>query len=401
MSSPRLLRGGRQRSPGPSPLRCGDAPCYVVQVGQGDGAEPPLYRTACESRPVSALLESLTVMVRFVNSPSCSARSPIPYFFPLVVCLLFFCPAFCRSQSLGDKNQELPTVATGDKTARLDPDLMEARALLDEGKVEEAEQRARKYIQAHSASPDAHFLLGLILFKAVRAKESLAEYTEGAKYREPSPYDLEIVALDYVLLRDYMDADKWMSKSLERNPNNSEGWYYLGRTKHSENRFEEAVQAFEECLKQEPRNIKAEDNLGLAYAALGQVDEAAAAYRKAIAWQAQKVDKDEGPFLDLGSLLLDQRRPKEAMPYLMQAAQLSPADSRAHEQLGKAYEMESKLPEAQSELEKAVELSPQDPALHFVLGRVYQKQKLMVKAKAEFDRSGQLSQARASGPNTR
>jgi tetratricopeptide (TPR) repeat protein len=285
--------------------------------------------------------------------------------------------------------------------AQLDPELMRARSLLDDGKVEQAEQTTHTYLQAHPDSADAHFLLGLILFKAVKAKESLAEYTEGAKYREPSPYDLEIVALDYVLLRDYMDADKWLSKSLERDPNNSEGWYYLGRTKYNENRFEEAVRAFKECLKREPGSIKAEDNLGLAYAALGHADEAIAAYRQAIAWQAQKAYKDAGPFLDLGSLLLDERRTREAISYLIEAAQLSPADFKTHEQLGKAYENEGKLPEAQSELEKAVRLKPQDPALHFVLGRVYQKQNLIEKAKAEFERSGQLSQAQASEPKTR
>src|SRR5207248_2490025 len=209
--------------------------------------------------------------------------------------------------------------------------------------------------------------LGLILFKAVKAKESLAEYTEGAKYRDPSPYDLEIVALDYILMSDYMDADKWLSKSLDRNPYNPEGWYYLGRTKYNENRFGEAIHAFEECLKREPGSVKAEDNLGLSFAAMGRTDEAIAAYRRAIGLQERKADKDAGPFLDLGSLLLEERRTREAIPPLMEAAQISPADSRTHEQLGKAYENMGKLPEAQSEMQKAVELKPQDPALHFVL----------------------------------
>jgi len=260
----------------------------------------------------------------------------------------------------------------------------------------QAEQVVRSYLRTHSTSADAHFLLGLILFKAVKAKESLAEYTEAAKYRDPSSYDLEIVGLDYVLLRDYMDADKWFSQSLEHTPKNPEGWYYLGRTKYNENRFEEAIRAFQECLKQEPGNVKAEDNLGLSYAGLGKSDDAIAAYQLAISGQAEKAVKDAGPFLDLGSLLLDQNRINEAIPYLVQAVQISAGDSRTHEELGKAYERSGRLQEAQGELEQAVKLSPQDSALHFLLGRVYQKQKLMDKAKSEFERSAKLNQAKAS-----
>jgi Flp pilus assembly protein TadD len=313
-------------------------------------------------------------------------------------CLLILLCTLSWSQSANRSPGNMP--ALSGTPAQLDPELMWARSLLDDGKVEQAEQTTHAYLRTHPDSADAHFMLGVILFKAVKVKESLAEYTEGSKHREPSPYDLEIVALDYVLLRDYMDADKWLTRSLERNPQNAEGWYYLGRTKYNENRFEEAVRAFEQSLRLAPANVKSEDNLGLCYAALGRTDEAIAAYRLAIGWQAEKANKDPGPLLDLGTLLVDESRANEAIPYLIEAAQLSPTDSKSHEQLGKAYERENKFPEAQTELEKAVELSPQDAALHYLLGRVYQKQRLIEKAKAEFNRSGELSQAQASKAET-
>jgi Flp pilus assembly protein TadD len=319
----------------------------------------------------------------------------------LAICVLLLGSGYSFSQAGNSNVNAAPVPHVAAQPSQLDPELSRMRALLDNGAVMQAEQAAHTYLEAHPNSADAHFLLGLILFKAVNAKESLAEYTKGSEYREPSPYDLEIVALDYVLLRDYMDADKWLSQSLAHNPKNPEGWYYLGRTKYNENRFEEAVRAFQECLKQDPKNIKAEDNLGLSYAGLGRSDEAMAAYQLAISWQADKAVKDSGPFLDLGSLLLDENRTSEAIPYLMQAKQISPDDSRTHEELGKAYERSGRLQEAQSELVEAVKMSPQDAALHFLLGRVYQKQKLMDKAKSEFERSAKLNQAQASKEQTR
>ena len=107
------------------------------------------------------------------------------------------------------------------------------------------------------------------------AKASLAEFTAGAKFHDPSAADLKVVAFDYVLISDYADADKWLTKMLEWAPSDSEGWYYLGRTKYNENRFAEAITAFQRCLKLDPQNVKAEDNLGLSFAGLGRNEEAA------------------------------------------------------------------------------------------------------------------------------
>src|SRR5207253_2324194 len=111
----------------------------------------------------------------------------------------------------------------------------------------------------------------------------------------------------------------------------------LGRTKYNENRFEEAVGAFQRCLELDPKNVKAEDNLGLSYEGLNRMDHAMAAYRTAIEWQADSPSKNAGPYFDLGSLLVDNDRAPEALSHLMEAAKLSPQDFRVHRQLGKTY----------------------------------------------------------------
>ncbi len=290
---------------------------------------------------------------------------------------------------------------------------------MQNGRFNAAEVAVREYLKRHADTAEGHFLLGYILFRQIqteanlkspaedvkipdvspsdsksreeKAKASLAEFTEGAKYHDPSAFDLKIVALDYVLLGDYADADKWLTKMLGWTPDDSEGWYYLGRTKYNENRFEEAIHAFEQCLKLDPRNVKVEDNLGLSYAALGRNEEAAAAYQQAIAWQSQAALKNSGPYIDLGRLLLDQNRPKEAVSYLLQAIEIAPREARAHELLGKAYTWLEQLPKAQTELEKAIELSPQSANLYCVLAPVYRKQGLTEKAKIEYDRCAALT----------
>jgi len=284
---------------------------------------------------------------------------------------------------------------SGSHSAPDDP-LSEARALVESGQVSAAEQVTRRYLDVHKNSADGHYLLGYILFKKVDAKGSLAEYTEGAKYRRPTAHDLEVVAGDYVLLRDYADADKWFTQSVEWDPENWQALYYLGRTKYNENRFDEAVAIFLRCLQSRPHDVKAEDNLGLALEALGRVEEAIAAYRNAIEWQSGHKKQESGPFLDLGSILVANDRSSEGLPYLQQALAISPEDVRIHRELGKAFLHLNRLEQAEAELEKSIQLAPDSAPTHFMLAQLYRKRGLEEKARAEIERYTALTAAHST-----
>jgi len=334
--------------------------------------------------------------------------------------LIFSCTAFCQSPSSGSQ----PSPAD-----LANPALAEAKSLLQQGRVNEADRVVRQFLGAQPESAEGHFLLGHILFREIqsearlgtqlegvqilgagasptkhgeeKARASLAEFTAGAKLHDPSPADLKIVAFDYVLLGDYVDADKWLTKMLQWTPNDAEGWYYLGRTKYNENRFAEALDAFQHCLKLDPRNLKAEDNLGLSYAGLGRREEAAAAYQQAIAWQSGAALKTPEPYIDFGDLLLDENRNEEAVSFLLQAVGIAPHESRTHELLGKAYTRLDQLPKALAELEKAVELSPQSANLHCMLAPIYRKQGIVEKANFEYERCAALAGSHSVPPTPR
>jgi tetratricopeptide (TPR) repeat protein len=313
----------------------------------------------------------------------------------------FLLAQVCRKLGLADKAQQEASRYAALTGAHSAPDtpLAEARSLLDAGKPGDAERVVRAYLAEHKNSADGHYLLGYVLFKEQRAKDSLAEYTEAARYRTPRPADLEVVASDYVLLKDYPDADKWYTKAVEWNPEDALGWYYLGRTKYNENRFDEAVAAFERCLKLQPKDVKAEDNLGLAYEGLNRTEEAMAAYRQAIEWQASETQKNAGPYLDLGSLLVETGKATEGLPHLRQALAISPGDFRVHRQLGKAYTRLNDLEKARAELEKAIELAPDNAPIHSMLAQVYRRLGLTEKAKLENERYAKLTSGNSSSEN--
>ena len=304
----------------------------------------------------------------------------------------------------------------------LDPALADAKSMVEQGNANGAERFVREYLKTRPDSAEGHFLLGYILFRqlqqnalengftrehsaahgsdaripAVKSKDekvraSLAEYTEGAKRRDPGAFDLKIVALDYVLLGDYFDADKWLTRMLEWTPNDADGWYYLGRVKYNEARYAEAVQAFERCLRLSPQNVRAEDNLGLSYMGLGRNEDAIGAFRNAIEWQRSAAAKDAGPHIDMGSVLLDMDRTEESISYLQQAISIAPEDSRPHELLGKAYARLNRHELAQAELETAIHLDPQNPHLPCMLGPVYRKRGMAGQAQIQFERCAALN----------
>jgi tetratricopeptide (TPR) repeat protein len=323
------------------------------------------------------------------------------YCFFLFVCILPTlrrgCDVQAQEQSGADLSQNsapsaLPQLAPHDApTEPADPWLARARTAVQAGSFSSAEAMVRKYLSQSDTSADGHYLLGYILSHELKAKESLAEYTRAAQLRPPTANDFKVIAVDYVLLDDFADADRWLTKALGLNPSDAEGWYYLGRTKYNENRFSEAIDAFQRCLKLDTHNVKAEDNLGLSYEGLNQTQQAIQAFQTAIAWQTDGSKKDAQPYLNLGMLFAEQGHADAGLVYIQEAVALAPQNAKAHEQLGRVYLKLKRLKDAQGELEKAVQLAPNSSSLHFELGINYRDQGLKDQAKKEFDRCAELN----------
>ena len=263
--------------------------------------------------------------------------------------------------------------------------LQSVHRLLDAAQFAQAEKALREYLEKNPSSADAHFLLGYTLFREQRPKDSLAEFTEGAKYQRPQASDLKVVAADYVVLGDFVDADKWLTMVANETPKDAEAWYLLGRTKYNENRFEEAIQAFERTLTLRPGDVKAENNLGLSYQGLNRPDDARKAFENAISWQKDWPVKDAQPYLNMGILLADQDQADQALPWLQQAVALAPRNPKAHEELARAYDLLKMPDKAQHELEQAIALAPDVASLHYKLGQVYRRQGKQQLAQQQFD----------------
>jgi tetratricopeptide (TPR) repeat protein len=335
------------------------------------------------------------------------------YGFYWVAIAILICPASGKAQSLSEYDRAVASFAAKDyRTAAAkftqietaspgstDALLYEAKCLIQLQEFPAADAALRGYIRNHSESQDALYLLGFVLHRENKPKESLEIYTKAAATHTPTGDDLKIVGLNYVLLNDYPDAIKWFEKAVEFEPRNSDAWYYLGRAYYSQTRVPDAKNAFLTVLKLEPYHSKAENNLGLIFESEAKPDEALVAYRSAINWQEHSPTPSEQPYLNLGSLLLEQGSASDALQPLQKAVAIAPNNASCHLKLGSARLRLGKLKEAQPELEEAVRLEPENAAAHFQLGRLYKQLKLTDRAKKEFDRAGEI-QSREALPHS-
>ena len=274
--------------------------------------------------------------------------------------------------------------------------LARAKEAIKQARWQDAEQAARSYLEVHASSAEGHYLLAFALFHENKPEASLAEYTHAAKLQKPGASDLRWVALDYVLIGDYSDADRWMTQSLQWDSHDGNVWYEMGRIKYQENRFSEAVAAFQRALAGLPRLVKAEDNLGLAYEGLNEPDKAIDAYKQAIAWQSDATQKSEQPLLNLGILYADKGQTADALPLLKQAETIRPNYGKTHGALGKLYLRVGELASAQEEFEKALALDPTSAGLHFQLGQVYRKEGKAELASGEFAEASKIDGSTSS-----
>jgi Flp pilus assembly protein TadD len=276
--------------------------------------------------------------------------------------------------------------------------LAQAKASLDQGQYANAEKQLQKYLSDHPLDAEAKYLLAFVLFRENKPADSLKEYTEAARQRAPHAADLKTVALDYVLLNDYADANRWIRSSLSMDANDADAWYEAGRIEYTLNYFQPALDSFQRTLQLDPASVKAENNLGLAFEGLNRIDDAISAYRKAVAMQATSTHPSEQPLLNLATVLIDRNQLDEAQLLLQEAEQIAPHDWKILAQLGRLYLQKGDLSAARNVLEQAVAIEPQRGALHFQLGQVYKKSGEFEKAKAEFATTEKLMGTTSSTP---
>ena len=148
-----------------------------------------------------------------------------------------------------------------------------------------------------------------------------------------------------------------------------------------------AAQAYSDYLAQKPDDAAIHFQLGYAYSALAQPENAASEYRKAI-----ELDPKLGEaYQNLGLTLLE-KNPAEAIEPLRRAVELLPSRPRPKYLLGWALERTGQLAPAIEQYEAAEKLDAKSFDTHFALGRAYLSANRAAPAEAEFRAALELQQ---------
>lgn len=210
------------------------------------------------------------------------------------------------------------------------------------------------------------------------------------------------------------DARIKLQEELQQNPSRPEGYALLGLVYTAEKNYAEALSAFQQGLKLNPKSTGIRNDMGNLYVAQGNLDLAEKEFREVVRLNPADYDGN----YNLALVLLAKKQPAEAIPYLLRihpqttasqlsltrayldagktaeglktAAELSAHnkdDVQVHFTLGVLLAAEKQLPAAQLQLEQANVLQPQTFEILYNLGQVYVRNAEYAKAELTLKRA--------------
>ena len=133
--------------------------------------------------------------------------------------------------------------------------------------------------------------------------------------------------------------------------------------------WKSTVTLFGHAIRVTRDNAKAHNNLGVALAGQGRIQEAEEHYRKALSIAPGSVDA----LNNLGNALSEQGRHEEAMVEFRKALGLNPRYAKAHNNLGLSLARQERVDEAVGHFEEAIRLDPMAVNAMNNLGRAFHR----------------------------
>ena len=248
--------------------------------------------------------------------------------------------------------------------------------ILDSLKLDQAINLAKK--KAKEGDPaEAKFIYHDILTKfpknkrAINGLKVLADTPVGnaCKVQDP-PLDQLQALIDLYSQGQPQRALKQAETLVQKFPRSPVLFNIQGTVLKSLRQFDLSFAAFNKALSLSPDYIEARNNMGLALAEQGKLEEAVGAYNKVL---AIKPDFAEA-FYNMGNALHEQGKLEEAVEAYNKALAIKPAYTKAHYNMGNALKEQGKLEEAVDAYNKALSLKPAHTEAHYNMGIALQEQ---------------------------
>ncbi len=236
----------------------------------------------------------------------------------------------------------------------------------------------RGTVKDEQGNPISHAKIILTLIKQ-NLSFSFETNKKGKFYRrgiEPGEYMLTVEVEGYQPLKQqiYIPVGEEMKMDIivakEASIVEAKDKFIQGVQFYQQGKFDEAIAAFKDVLKEKPDFAEGYFNLGMAYLRKGDVDPAQEKIEKAI---ELKPDFIEGYF-GLGQVYIEKKDEEKATEVFQKAIDIRPNDAKIYLNLGVLYFGLNKDDLALENLNKAKELDSLLPDTYYQLGLLYFKQ---------------------------
>jgi tetratricopeptide (TPR) repeat protein len=225
-------------------------------------------------------------------------------------------------------------------------------ALVNAGRLSDAEDRARELLGAHPEAGMLWKILGVALMR--QGKDALQALRRTAQLL---PEDAEAHGNLGAALHDqalWAEALLSLRRALALQPRSVDVLVDAADALKALGEIREAVSLYERALQENPRLLEARNNLGNAFLELGQYADAAACYRVAL-----EIKPDDAQVLcNLGNALRQLGLLDEAIASIQRALALDPGLSVAHNNLGLALTAQGQREQAVTSYRQALTLNP-------------------------------------------
>jgi tetratricopeptide (TPR) repeat protein len=270
--------------------------------------------------------------------------------------LLLACDALAAQQ------QRHPA-AKPEQSSGISPNLQQAEALRQQGRLDEAEAKVQQELQ-QKPNIEAYNLLGFIYMDQKDSAHAVEAFQQALKIVPGSTRTHNNLGNVYISQGKADLAEKEFRTVLRLDPDNRDANYNLGLLLMSKGSPTEAIACFQRVR---PANIPTSINLIRALLAAKRTAEA---LRMATELSAQNKDDVQLHFT-LGVMLASEKQYKPAQLEFETADALRPGTFEILYNLGQAYLRDSAYSKAEFTLNRALQLKPDSPETLYLLAEAY------------------------------
>ncbi|WP_315792062.1 tetratricopeptide repeat protein [Fischerella sp. JS2] len=188
------------------------------------------------------------------------------------------------------------------------------------------------------------------------------------KSRQEVISQLHTQALAFYHNRQLDEAEKKFQEVLQWDNHHAAAWLNIGTLYYIKERYQEALDALNNCLKIEPLGAIQHYSLGLVLEKIDDIPKAIQAYQQAIFLDSKLIDA----YNKLGNIFLAMGKLEQAESIYHQAIAAKPDHFGSYINLGNILVEKQQIDDAITAYEKALELKPRNPDILYNLGVAFE-----------------------------